>query len=66
MNDKGKKDVIVLRLSHRKNRDRRVTTHVILVARAFSAKKCFYTGDKDEELEKRIKKVVEKWGGDFQ
>ncbi|MEM7816935.1 MAG: tRNA (cytidine(56)-2'-O)-methyltransferase, partial [Candidatus Aenigmatarchaeota archaeon] len=66
MEDKEKNEILVLRLSHRKNRDKRVTTHVALVARAFSAKKCFYAGDKDDELEKRIRKVVEKWGGIFQ
>lgn len=65
MKDRDKREIVVLRLSHRKNRDKRVTTHVALVARAFSAKKCIYTGDKDEELEKRIEKIVEKWGGSF-
>lgn len=32
------KEIYILRLGHRPKRDRRVTTHVILVARAFGAK----------------------------
>lgn len=66
MINKEKMDVAVLRLSHRKIRDKRVTTHVVLVARALSATKCFYSGDRDFELEERIRKITEKWGGNFQ
>lgn len=55
----------VLRLSHRIPRDARLTTHVILVARAFGAEKVYYSGNKDKELENTIKKVVENFGGNF-
>ncbi len=55
----------VLRLGHRRVRDQRISSHCALVARAFGAKGMTYSGDKDENLEKSIKKVVENWGGPF-
>jgi len=58
--------VCVLRLGHRRVRDQRITSHCALVARAFGAKDLTYSGEKDENLEKSIKKVVEKWGGAFE
>lgn len=59
-------EVFVLRLSHRKERDKRVTTHCALVARAFLAKKIYYSGEKDDDFENKIKDVVERWGGNFE
>ncbi|MEM0480918.1 MAG: tRNA (cytidine(56)-2'-O)-methyltransferase [Candidatus Aenigmatarchaeota archaeon] len=59
-------EVYILRLSHRRERDKRVTTHCALVARAFLAKKMFYSGQKDEELEKTIRKVNENFGSSFE
>jgi tRNA (cytidine56-2'-O)-methyltransferase len=56
----------VLRLGHRRVRDQRISSHCALVARAFGANGMIYSGDKDENLEKSIKKVVEKWGGPFE
>ncbi|MEM2237240.1 MAG: tRNA (cytidine(56)-2'-O)-methyltransferase [Candidatus Caldarchaeum sp.] len=56
----------VLRLSHRIERDKRLTSHVALVARAFGADKMYYTGDRDENVELTVKKVNEKWGGTFE
>lgn len=58
-------NISVLRLSHRKERDKRITTHVFLVARTFGASSCFYTGDKDTKIEENIKEVTEKWGSSF-
>jgi len=55
----------VLRLSHRPGRDKRLTTHVALVARAFGADELVYTGVRDPALEDSIRKVVRKWGGNF-
>jgi tRNA (cytidine56-2'-O)-methyltransferase len=55
----------VFRLGHRVQRDKRLTTHVALVARAFGADKMFYSGDKDTTVEKTVEKVVKKWGGGF-
>ena len=57
--------IVVLRLGHRIERDKRVTTHVALVARAYGANEIIITGDRDESLIERIKKVVESWGGSF-
>jgi len=57
--------VFVLRLGHRSERDKRITTHVLLVARAFGAHGAFYSGQRDEKVEASIRKVVESWGGPF-
>lgn len=54
--------VVVLRLGHRPRRDKRVTTHVGLVARAFGASGLIIAGAKDEDLVKRLKRVCEVWG----
>ena len=55
----------VLRLGHRISRDKRISTHVALVARAFGANKLYYTGQKDKGMEKSVDKVVSEFGGDF-
>lgn len=56
--------VVVLRLGHRPLRDRRVSTHLALVARAFGAAGVIM--DKgDERVEESIRDVVERWGGEF-
>ena len=57
--------VFVLRLGHRPERDKRITTHVFLVARAFGAHGAFYSGQRDKKVETSVKKVVETWGGPF-
>lgn len=56
--------ISVLRLGHRIPRDRRITTHVALVARAFGAD-CILISTKDSTLERSVRKVVEKFGGEF-
>jgi len=58
--------VWVLRLGHRRIRDQRITSHCGLVARAFGADGITYSGERDENLEKSIKKVVKNWGGPFE
>jgi len=60
------REVYVLRLGHRRERDKRVTTHVFLTARALSASGVIYSGDKDEDLERRIRSIVDGWGGPFE
>ncbi len=55
----------VLRLSHRISRDKRITTHLALTARAFGASKFFYTGDSDSNLENSSEYVTKEWGGNF-
>ncbi|MEM1689015.1 MAG: tRNA (cytidine(56)-2'-O)-methyltransferase [Candidatus Hadarchaeales archaeon] len=57
--------IVVLRLGHRPERDKRVTTHVGLVARAFGADGIIIADIRDEEVEKSITEVVERWGGNF-
>lgn len=57
--------VFVLRLGHRIERDKRITTHVFLVARAFGAHGAFYSGQRDDKVEESVRKVVERWGGSF-
>ncbi|MFQ5884387.1 MAG: HDIG domain-containing metalloprotein, partial [Thermoplasmata archaeon] len=56
--------ITVLRLGHRPERDKRITTHVALVARAFGANS-IQISEKDEEIEKTIRDVVDRFGGDF-
>jgi tRNA (cytidine56-2'-O)-methyltransferase len=58
--------VHILRLAHRPTRDKRVTTHLGLVGRAFGAEKMLVTGLKDEHLVNSIQRVVDSWGGDFE
>jgi tRNA (cytidine56-2'-O)-methyltransferase len=57
--------IVVLRLGHRINRDKRITTHVALVARAFGADGIVLT-TKDEKIKKNIQAVCKRFGGDFQ
>jgi len=57
-------EVVVLRLGHRVARDKRITTHVGLVARAFGARGLLLSA-RDRQVEDSIKKVNELWGGDF-
>jgi tRNA (cytidine56-2'-O)-methyltransferase len=57
--------VFVLRYGHRPGRDKRVTTHTALVARAFGANG-FILGDVvDEGVYRVFRKVLDYWGGDL-
>jgi tRNA (cytidine56-2'-O)-methyltransferase len=62
----ARKEVCVLRIGHRIERDERATMHVFLTARALSASGVVYSGQRDTELEQRIHDVVERWGGPFE
>ncbi len=55
----------MLRLGHRKERDKRVTTHVGLVARAFGVDGIILAGEYDENVLKTWQDVTERWGGPF-
>lgn len=57
--------VYVLRYGHRPGRDKRVTTHTALVARAFGAHGFILTDVVDEVVYKVLIKVLETWGGDM-
>ena len=56
--------IAILRIGHRPFRDKRITTHVALVARAFGADKIF-VDTRDTKLESTISSVVDRFGGDF-
>ena len=58
-------NVTVLRLGHRKERDKRITTHCALVARAFGAKAIILSGEMDDSVVESVKGVVKNWGGKF-
>ena len=55
--------VYVYRLGHRRERDKRITTHVGLVARAFGANGFILHGECDTKIIEKLKKVLEIWGG---
>jgi tRNA (cytidine56-2'-O)-methyltransferase len=57
--------ITVLRLGHRPARDKRVTTHVALTARAFGAERVLVSA-RDPALEKTIRDVVQRFGGPFE
>jgi len=57
--------IAVLRIGHRIDRDKRVTTHVALVARAFGAD-IIYITTKDEKIKNNIQSVCKRFGGNFQ
>lgn len=56
--------VVVLRMGHRPERDKRITTHVGLVARAFGAEEMLLSG-RDAHVEESLKDVAKRWGGSF-
>ncbi len=56
--------IYVLRIGHRPKRDKRITTHVGLVARAFGADGIFIDSN-DEKVKRSLMKVTELWGGPF-
>jgi len=57
--------IVVLRLGHRRDRDKRITTHVGLVARAFGADGIIVSGEEDKTIIDSLSSVVENWGGNF-
>jgi tRNA (cytidine56-2'-O)-methyltransferase len=56
--------ITILRLGHRPARDKRITTHVGLVARAFNAEQML-VDIKDIKLEKTLEGVNARFGGKF-
>jgi tRNA (cytidine56-2'-O)-methyltransferase len=58
--------IAVLRLGHRPERDKRITTHVALTARAFGADKIIIAAEEDEHVKDSVEDVVERWGGPFE
>ena len=58
-------DIRVMRIGHRPQRDKRVTTHVALASRALGAKG-IYVDTEDRVLEENVRSVCERFGGDFE
>jgi tRNA (cytidine56-2'-O)-methyltransferase len=58
------KEVAVLRIGHRPERDQRVTTHVGLTARALGAQGMFLAAS-DKGVAESIGDVAARWGGSF-
>ena len=57
-------DIWIMRIGHRPERDKRVTTHVALSSRALGAKGIF-VDTADPVLEENIRSVVDRFGGDY-
>ena len=57
-------DIWIMRIGHRPERDKRVTTHVALSLRALGARG-IYVDTKDPVLEENIRSVVGRFGGDY-
>jgi Uncharacterized protein conserved in archaea len=57
--------IFVLRLGHRVSRDKRVTSHIALTARALGTDGVIISGEEDRPMIKSIEDVVERWGGTF-
>lgn len=56
--------ITVLRIGHRPARDKRITTHVALTARAFGAS-AIIIDLHDEDLEQNVQSVTDRFGGSF-
>ena len=56
----------VLRLGHRRERDKRITSHLGLTARAFGADEIVLSGDRDPSALETWDSVTERFGGNFE
>ncbi|MDD1703246.1 MAG: tRNA (cytidine(56)-2'-O)-methyltransferase [Methanoregula sp.] len=59
-----KREIAILRIGHRPERDQRVTTHVALTGRALGASG-MYLAASDKGVVESVHDVAERWGGDF-
>ncbi len=57
-------DIWIMRIGHRPQRDKRVTTHVALSSRALGVRG-IYVDTNDPPLEENIRSVVKRFGGDY-
>jgi tRNA (cytidine56-2'-O)-methyltransferase len=55
--------VYILKLDHRPERDKRVSTHAALVARAFGANGFILSGVCDKNIELNLLDIEKRWGG---
>ncbi len=58
------KEVAILRIGHRPERDQRVTTHVALTGRALGARGMFLA-TRDKGVVQSVADVADRWGGNF-
>ena len=58
--------ISVLRLGHRRERDKRITSHLGLTARAFGADEVILSGEEDPSAIETWNSVTERFGGDFE
>ncbi len=56
--------IVILRMGHRPERDKRITTHVALTARALGAEGMLLASN-DKGIKKTIDDVTVRWGGSF-
>ena len=56
--------ITILIIGHRISRDKRITTHVALVARAFGANNILID-TLDKKIEENIRSTIKRFGGDF-
>ena len=60
-----KPTVAVLRWGHRQERDKRLTTHLVLTARALGASNFILADVEDERIKATVARLVKNWGGSF-
>ncbi|HIH82305.1 MAG TPA: tRNA (cytidine(56)-2'-O)-methyltransferase [Candidatus Thalassarchaeaceae archaeon] len=58
-------EITVVRLGHRQQRDKRITSHLGLTARAMGASHFVLCGDDDEKVLETLADVTETFGGQF-
>ena len=58
--------ISVLRLGHRRERDKRITSHLGLTARAFGADEVILSGEEDPSALETWNSVTERFGGNFE
>ncbi len=57
-------NVTILRLGHRFERDKRISTHLALVSRAFGASEIVFDSE-DIRVKESVDAISRAWGGDF-
>ena len=65
MNTPESNEICVLRLGHRRERDKRITSHLGLTARAFGADKIILSGEEDNSPIETWNSVTSRFGGGF-
>ena len=63
--DSVRPEITVVRLGHRQQRDKRITSHLGLTARAMGATHFVLCGDDDEKVLETLADVTETFGGNF-